>query len=106
MCPLRRRGYIGSIEPPSLSLPPLEFCLGTSPIQAEKSRPDRKAIGSATLATSAVAKAGPTPGMSSSRRLVSLDRCQALIIRDALEREPAALETNLRLVHLNREEIQ
>jgi hypothetical protein len=66
---------------PSLSLPPLEFCLGTNPIQAEKSRPDRKALGSATLETSAVAKTGPTPGISSSRRLVSLDRCQALIIR-------------------------
>jgi hypothetical protein len=26
---------------PSLSLPPLECCLGTSPIQAEKLRPDR-----------------------------------------------------------------
>src|SRR6266567_4937178 len=33
---------------PSFSLPPLEFCLGTSPIQAEKSRPDRKALGSPT----------------------------------------------------------
>jgi hypothetical protein len=29
------------------------------------SRPDRKAFGSATLATKAVASAGPTPGMSS-----------------------------------------
>jgi hypothetical protein len=33
---------------PSLSLPPLEFCFGTSPIQAEKCLPDRKAFGSAT----------------------------------------------------------
>src|SRR5712671_1920128 len=66
---------------PSLSLPPLECCLGTSPIQAEKFRPDWKAFGSATLATRAVASAGPTPGISSSRLLVSLDRCQALIIR-------------------------
>src|SRR5262245_57119389 len=66
---------------PSLSLPPLEFCLGTSPIQAEKSRPDRKAFGSATLATSAVAGACPTPGISSSRLLVSLDRCQAIMRR-------------------------
>src|ERR1700741_3763119 len=66
---------------PSLSLPPLEFCLGTSPIQAEKSRPDRNALGLATLATKAVANAGPTPGISSSRLLVSFDRCQALIIR-------------------------
>src|SRR6478609_5134651 len=67
--------------PPSLSLPPLECCFGTSPIQAEKSLPDRNALGSATLATRAVASAGPTPGISSSRLLVSLDRCQALIMR-------------------------
>src|SRR6266567_5610145 len=66
---------------PSFSLPPLEFCLGTSPIQAEKSRPERKALASPTLATRAVANAGPTPGISSSRLLVSLDRCQAMISR-------------------------
>src|SRR5271170_644751 len=63
---------------PSRSLPPLEFCLGTRPIQAEKSLPDRNIFGSATLATRAVANVGPTPGISSSRRLASLDRCQAL----------------------------
>jgi hypothetical protein len=57
----------------------LEFCFGTSPIQAEKSRPDRKALGSAMLATKAVASAGPTPGIASSRRLISFDRCQAMI---------------------------
>src|ERR1700746_3567421 len=66
---------------PSFSLPPLEFCFGTTPIQAEKSRPDRNAFGSAMLATRAVASAGPTPGISSSRRLVSLERCQAMIRR-------------------------
>src|SRR5580658_462010 len=33
------------------------------PIQAEKLRPDRKALGSATVATRAVARAGPTPGI-------------------------------------------
>src|SRR4030088_2327984 len=38
-----------------LVLAPLECCFGTSPIQAEKFRPDRKAFGSATLATRAVA---------------------------------------------------
>jgi hypothetical protein len=38
-----------------VSLPPLECCFGTSPIQAEKSRPDRNTFGSAMLATSAVA---------------------------------------------------
>ena len=46
---------------PSVSLPPLERCFGTSPTQAEKFGPDRKAFGSATLATRAVASAGPTP---------------------------------------------
>jgi hypothetical protein len=54
-----------------LVLAPLECCFGTSPIQAEKSRPDRKAFASATLATKAVASAGPTPGMSSSRLIAS-----------------------------------
>ena len=44
-------------------LAPLECCFGTSPIPAEKLRPDRKALGSATLATKAVASIGPTPGM-------------------------------------------
>ena len=33
------------------------------------------------LATRAVAGAGPTPGIPSSRRLASSDRCQALIMR-------------------------
>src|SRR5690349_4822318 len=61
---------------PSFCLPPLECCLGTIPTQAEKSRPDRKAFGLATLATRAVANAGPTPGSASSRLLVLLDRCQ------------------------------
>ncbi len=54
---------------------------GTRPIEAEKSRHDRNAFGSATVATSAVASAGPTPGSSSSRRHVSFERCQALICR-------------------------
>src|ERR1700745_296700 len=76
---------------PSLSLPPLECCFGTSPIQAEKFRPDRKAFGSGTLATRAVASAGPTPGIASSRLLVSLDRCQTVII-------PVELQ-DLRLEH-------
>ena len=35
--------------------------LRTSPIQAEKLRPDRKVPGSATLATSTVASIGPIP---------------------------------------------
>src|SRR6188472_1020297 len=62
--------------------------------QAEKLRPDLKAFGSATLATNAVDSAGPTPGMSSSFILVSLDRCQAVIIPVELQNlllEPAQL---------------
>lgn len=43
--------------------PSLECCLGTKPIHAEKCRFDRKAFGSGTLATKAVARAGPTPGI-------------------------------------------
>src|SRR5262245_66392717 len=66
---------------PSLSRPPLECCFGTNPIQAEKLRPDRKVLGSATLATKAVPSSGPTPGMQLRRLLVRLERCQAMIIR-------------------------
>jgi hypothetical protein len=62
-------------------LPPLECWFGTSPIQAEKFRAERKAFGSATLATRAVASAGPMPGIESSRLLISLERCQARIRR-------------------------
>jgi transposase len=46
--------------------------LGTNPIQAEKFRPDRKAFGSATLATRAVASAGPTSSHHWSRALQAL----------------------------------
>jgi hypothetical protein len=61
--------------------PPLECCFGTSPIQAEKLRPERKALGSAMMAVRAVASTGPTPGIASSCWLASLDRCQAMIKR-------------------------
>src|SRR3954468_14816220 len=54
--------------PPSRSLPPLEFCFGTRPIQAARSRPVLNTAGSATLATNALASSGPTPGMAISRR--------------------------------------
>lgn len=60
---------------------PLELCFGKRPTQAEKSRPDRKALGSAMLATSAVASTGPTPGIASSPLLVVFDRCQAMMRR-------------------------
>src|SRR6516225_2687398 len=51
------------------------------PDPGQKSRPERKALGSAMLATRAVASAGPTPGIASSRLLVSFDRCQAMMRR-------------------------
>ena len=53
------------------ALPPAESSRGTSPIQAAKSRPDRKAFGSTTVAAMAVAPITPIPGMVSSRLLVS-----------------------------------
>src|SRR5882724_11894416 len=69
------------VMPPSRSLPPLEFCLGTNPIQAAKLRAEAKARGSGTVATRAVASSGPMPGISASRRLMSLERWHAAIRR-------------------------
>jgi len=57
-----------------LSLPPVECCLGTKLIHAL--RPDENIFQSPTSATSAVATIGPTPGISSSRRLSSLERAK------------------------------
>ena len=62
---------------PRRSLPPVECCLGTSPIQAARLRPDENSFQSTTSETRAVATMGPTPGICSSRRLSSLERCQA-----------------------------
>src|SRR3989454_8771512 len=62
---------------PTRSLPPVECCLGTKPIHAARLRPDVNSFQSPTSATSAVATIGPTPGISSSRRLSSHERCQA-----------------------------
>ena len=56
--------------PPSLSLPPVEYCLGTKPIHAARLRPDVNSFQSPTSATRAVATIGPTPGISSSRRFL------------------------------------
>jgi hypothetical protein len=46
------------------------------PIQAAKSRPDRKTVGSATVAAIALAPMTPMPGMVSSRLLASFERSQ------------------------------
>ena len=50
-------------------MPPLEFCRGTSPSQAETCRPFLKLLASAIDATSAVAASGPMPGIFSSLQL-------------------------------------
>ena len=62
---------------PSLSLPPLECCRGTSPSQAESGRPERNRAPSPIVAIGAVAVMTPTPGIAARRRLVWLDRGQA-----------------------------
>src|SRR5216684_1054041 len=48
---MRRRYWSPCFEiGPSFCLPPVESCRGTIPIQAAKSRPDRKTLGSGTTA--------------------------------------------------------
>ena len=51
------------------SLPPVEFCPGTSPIQAASARPDVNTEGSVMGAANAVAVIGPMPGIVSRRWL-------------------------------------
>src|SRR4051812_45400173 len=46
---------------PSLALPPLECCLGVSPIQAPNCAPLLNCLKSPTVATTAEAVTGPTP---------------------------------------------
>src|SRR5271170_1722199 len=65
---------------PSLSLPPVVCCFGTNPIQAARLRPDENAFQSPISATRAVATIGPMPGISSSRRLASHERCQDTLV--------------------------
>src|SRR5450830_1494019 len=72
------RNLVGKRDGSHLGGPPRQQCREP---EAEKLRPDRKTFGSATVATRAVASTGPTPGQSSSRMLISFDRCQVLIIR-------------------------
>jgi Tat protein secretion system quality control protein TatD with DNase activity len=66
-------------------LPPVEFCLGTSPSQAANSLPLRNVLGSATVAAMAVAMIGPMPWNGSQ----SLADWVALMPRENL-----LLETN------------
>ncbi len=50
-------------DAPSRTLPPLPVCVGTSPSQAQNSRPDLKALASPMVAMAAVAVSRPTPGI-------------------------------------------
>jgi hypothetical protein len=47
---------------PKRSLPPLDLCFGKSPIQAAKSRPERKTLGSGAVAAMAAVISGPKRG--------------------------------------------
>src|SRR5271154_1600410 len=60
--------------PPSLGLPPVVYCLGTKPIQAASSRPDRKCGPPSPAATTGVAMIGPMPGKAASRRQAAFER--------------------------------
>ena len=64
---------------PELLLAAGRVLAGTSPIPAAKSRPERNAIGSATVATMADAPTMPIPGMLLSRLLASFERCSIMI---------------------------
>ncbi len=56
------------LMPNSFCLPPVEYCRGTTPTQAAKSRPRRKAAPLPMAATVAVETSGPKPGIWRSRR--------------------------------------
>src|ERR1700730_17125178 len=58
--------------PPSVCLPPLEFCRGVSPSHAAKSRPDLNTLGSGVEAVITEAISLPTPGTLASKRFISL----------------------------------
>ena len=65
---------------PSLCLPPVDFCKGASPSQAEKSRPRLKiSIGGAKVSI-ARAAIGPSPGIVCKRRDVSASLDSASIV--------------------------
>ncbi len=60
--------------PPSLFLPPLEYCLGVKPSHADMSRPLLNCVPLPTAATSALAVIGPIPSTPSSRLIRSSSR--------------------------------
>src|SRR3954464_3053906 len=69
--------------PLNRSLPPLEFCRGTSPSHAANWRPFLNADGSGTVAASAEAVIGSMPGIVARLQLASSDLCQVRIRRSS-----------------------
>jgi tetratricopeptide (TPR) repeat protein len=69
-------------------LPPLEFCRGTNPIQAAKLQPDLNIVGSATVATKALASTGPTPGISIKRLPKENNNAAQALFEQALKIDP------------------
>lgn len=93
-CTSRYRRYLlpRLVIPSSFGLPPVVAWRGTSPSQAEKSRPPRKPSAVLTAATRAVAVSGPIPGTSAPRRLVlARGAGQFMIKRPDASVEPAPL---------------
>ena len=82
---LRPPECVANSDPPVWRSAPASACRrskssrGTIPIQAAKSRPDRKTFGSGTVAAIAAAPVIPIPGIVSSRWLASFDRCCTMI---------------------------
>jgi len=68
---------------PSRCRPPVECCLGTSPSQAAKSRPERKLSIDGAKASMASAVTGPIPGMVCKRRACSSPCPSAGMRRDS-----------------------
>src|ERR1700746_1654545 len=79
------------LMPPTRSPPPLEFSLGTRPIQAEQRRPLSNRAASPRVATMALDRIGPNSGMVGSRWLSGLFRCHARIWRSRTAIWAAAL---------------
>src|SRR5579872_782497 len=64
-------GFPRLVIPSKVVLPPVEYCRGTRPSQAARSRAFRNWRSSPTAVISAVAPIGPMPGIVMSRRAVS-----------------------------------
>src|ERR1700730_7869295 len=79
--------------PPSVCLPPLEFCRGVSPSHAAKSRPDLNTLGSGVEAVITEAISLPTPGTLASKRFISLRAWASAICPS---RSPIAFLDNLK----------